>query len=318
MVSVIVVNRDGEKLLRPLLSSLLRQSFADWELVFFDNASSDRSIAVAEDMLGTRCRWTVVRSAENAGFARANNEALASASPSSRYVFLLNNDTVLDPSCLAELVSHAERFPAHGIFSPQLLREGDPPVLDSAGIGLSPRGRGKELLRGRPPLCGGPFEIFGAPGAAMLFRREILSPAGPLFDEAFFFNNEDVDLALRWFLRGHRCLLVPAARLVHVGSRTSSGMPDFRLYHIWRNQEWVFARLPAPWLAALLPFHAADLAYAAAKAALGGRLPLFLRAKRDAFARLAEMRAGREPGIPGSALRFGTFLLRDLHRPDAG
>ena len=64
-----------------------------------------------------------------------------------------------------------------------------------------------------------PAWVFGASGAAALYRREALDdvayPAGEVFDEAFFAYREDADLAWRLQRRGWRCLYWPAARAWH-------------------------------------------------------------------------------------------------------
>jgi GT2 family glycosyltransferase len=310
MVSIVVVCWNGKERLRALADSLLPQEFRDWELVLLDNGSSDGSAEEAERLFRGKCTFVLHRSPENAGFARGNNAALALADPSRPLALLLNDDASPAPGCLRALVAAAVRHPAFDVFAPLVLRAADPGRIDAAGIGLSWKGRGKQLREGKEVFSGEPREVPGAPGSALLFRKAILPPGEPLFDEAFFFNNEDTDRFLRWCLRGHRCLLVPEAKALHAGSSSSSRLPDFRLYQIHRNEEWVFARLPGLLRSLLLLPHLAYVAIGFARALAGGTASPFLRGKRDALAALPAVLPGRY----AANRERERYLLRNLFR----
>jgi hypothetical protein len=310
MLSIVVVNWNGAAHLPPLAESLLSQEYRDWELVLLDNGSTDGSADAAEALFRGKCPFTLLRSPENGGFARGNNDALSHADPARPLALLLNNDVTLAPGCLSALAAAAEGNPAFDILTPLVLRASDPGRVDAAGISLSWKGRGRQLLEGRPAVEGAPREVPGAPGSALLFRKAILPPGEPLFDELFFFNNEDTDRFLRWFLRGHRCLLVPGARALHAGSASASRRPRFRLYQVHRNEEWVFARLPAGLLLPLLLPHLAYVVLGLLKALATGTASPFLEGKRDALSRLGEARRNRYPSNPERE----RFLLRRLFR----
>jgi GT2 family glycosyltransferase len=308
MLSIVVVNWNGAAHLPSLAASLLAQDFRDWELVLLDNASTDGSAEQAASLFEGKAPFTLVRSPENEGFARGNNLALAQADPSRPLALLLNNDVALGAGCLSSLVAAAAGHPSFDVFTPQLLRASDPGKVDAAGIALSWKGRGRQLREGLPPLSGEPREVPGAPGSALLFRKSILAPGEPLFDEAFFFNNEDTDRFLRWCLAGRRSLLVPEARALHAGSASAARRPGFRLYQVHRNEEWVFARLPSRLRAILLLPHLAYVAGGFLKALASGGASPFLRGKRDALAALPAILEGRY----GANREREEYLLRRL------
>lgn len=78
-------------------------------------------------------------------------------------------------------------------------------------------------------------EIFGACGAAMIARKEVLAECG-LFDPSYFMYYEDVDLALRARALGHRCLYVPSAVVEHYHAGSSVEGSRFFQYNVERNR----------------------------------------------------------------------------------
>jgi GT2 family glycosyltransferase len=139
-----------------------------------------------------------------------------------------------------------------GIAGGRLLRF-DGVTLDSAG---------QELARSRRPLdrgygepdrgqYGSDEEVFGACGAAALYRRAMLDaiadPGGEIFDESFFAFYEDLDVAWRARKLGWRSVYRAAAIAHHARGGTAGGEPPPRgrsmlrrppglRYHIAKNR----------------------------------------------------------------------------------
>ncbi len=106
LVSVVIVNFNGERYLRGLLPSLLDQTYPNLEIVIVDNASTDASLEFLAD-LGPQVR--VVRSPRNLGYAAGNNLGIATSR--GKHVAILNSDTVVDREWLRQLVLEVERDP---------------------------------------------------------------------------------------------------------------------------------------------------------------------------------------------------------------
>lgn len=105
-VSIITVNYNGEKLLPPFLEgiSLIKYPKDKFEVIIVDNNSSDGSIRLIEDNFS----WAkLVISEKNLGFGGGNNLGVRNAKGD--FLFLVNNDTVVDPDCLTEFVNCFKR-----------------------------------------------------------------------------------------------------------------------------------------------------------------------------------------------------------------
>src|SRR6185437_12547441 len=118
--SVCIANWNCRGLLRRCLESLfLHEQGVSFEVVIVDNASTDG----AADMIEAEFpEVTLVRNADNRGFSVANNQAAALAR--GRYLFFLNNDTIVPPNTLRQFLEFAEANPSVGMVGPRL-RGGD-------------------------------------------------------------------------------------------------------------------------------------------------------------------------------------------------
>lgn len=242
-LSILVVNYNGARHLRPCLGALAAQTYPRhrWEVVLVDNASADDSVK----LVGAEFPWVrVVRNGRNDGFAGGNNAGLPYCR--GRYVVLLNNDTVPDPHWLAELA--AEVRPG-GAACSKLVFAHDPGTVNSAGLQLLRDGRGTD--RGFRHPDRGQFEqpcnVFAGCGAAVVIDRETLD--GPLFDPGYFVYYEDLDAFWRAGLAGRAARYAPRSLVRHVhGGTAGDETPLFR-FHNERNRVRTSLRNADPFLA---------------------------------------------------------------------
>jgi GT2 family glycosyltransferase len=238
LVSVVIVNWNGRHLLGECLDSLRAQSFRDFEIIMVDNGSRDGS---AEYVRARYPAVTLVELPENTGFAGGNNAGIRIAR--GKYVALLNNDTRTDPEWLASLVREAEASPAAGMWASKILSYDRPDIIDNVGLliyrdGLA-RGQGRlERDRGQYDVM---REALFPSGCAALYRRRVLDEVG-LFDEDFFAYADDVDLGLRARLAGWGCTYVPAAKVYHRYSSSSSTYSPLKAFLVERNRIWVLLK----------------------------------------------------------------------------
>lgn len=281
-LSVLLSSYNNREDVRGCLDDLRAQTWRDFEIILADNDSTDGTVEMVEredpDVI-------LLRLGTNAGFAVANNRALAASA--GRLILLINTDTRFGPNLLQVLVEAAERHPDFGLFSPRMLSMADPNRVDCLGMDFLPTLTARMIGSGRAAAAGeAPYEIFGPTGGAMLARREVLERIG-LYDEAFFINNEDVDFALRAFGAEVRTLHLPAATLLHRRSPNERRAPDFFLYYIQRNMELAaYKNVPGSLWLLFGSVHAVYNLFQFARWAPRGKTGIWLRAKIDA-ARMA-------------------------------
>jgi GT2 family glycosyltransferase len=224
-VSVCIANWNCRELLRSCLESLHDQpQGVRLETIVVDNGSADG----APEMV-TRDFPEVVlrRNASNFGFSRANNQAAGKAR--GKYLFFLNNDTLVPPGTLRRLVDFAETHPEVGMIGPRLRDERGRPQVSyrqrptmATLLHRTSLLRWTGLLRGAyrryrrqefDPDCTRPVEVLM--GAAMFLRRDVFFASGG-WDEDFTFGGEDMDLSLRVGRLG-AVVYHPRVELIHYG-----------------------------------------------------------------------------------------------------
>ncbi len=230
IVSVIIVNWNGANYLETCLVSLSRQQHCRLEIQVVDNASTDRSSEVVASFQAQHPRLpvTFVRNVRNEGFCRGNNQGIHASS--GEFVLLLNADVTLQPLFIAKLLQVMRNDRKVGIAAGKLLSGQDPQKIDSAGIVIYKNRRAAD--RGQQETDDGRYaeqeEVFGASGAACLYRRAMLEALkysrkeladiqpseeahDEYLDELFFAYKEDVDLSWRAQLAGWKCVYTPEA-----------------------------------------------------------------------------------------------------------
>ena len=166
-----------------------------------------------------------IRSLVNLGFAGGSNLAIRRAlQEGAEYVLLLNNDALLRPSCLGEMLRVATMFPRVAAVGAKVLSVDAPGTLWLAYQQLTYRAAlvklvGQGELDGRyGDIC----EVDSVPGCSMMLSRAALEEVG-LLDEAFFAYHEDVDWCTAARRKGFRIAYAPDAEIVHHGEGSLSG-----------------------------------------------------------------------------------------------
>lgn len=215
-ISVIIPNWNGKKYLKTCLDSLKNQSFKNFEIILVDNGSRDESIEFVKSCYP---EIQIISLWENTGFSKAVNTGIKKAK--GEYILLLNNDTEADPNLLKNLNSALKKYHDYYFYACKILCFDKRDTIDSAGDGLYINGiayrkghHQKDKLEFNEIK-----EVFGACGAAALYRKKLFSKIG-FFDEDFFAFYEDVDINFRAQLAGFRCLYIPSAIVYHIGHGT--------------------------------------------------------------------------------------------------
>ena len=200
-------------------------------------------------------RLFILGTGDNLGFAAGNNRCAASAT--SDWLILVNPDAFIAPDFCHALDMGMQDWPDARIFGVLQRDAKTPSKLDGAGDGYGlfgfpyRMGIGQDLDQER--LAAG--EVFSACGAGMVIKRDLFHELGG-FDEAFFCYCEDSDLGYRARLKGEVSIVLPKARLDHVGSASLGLRSDFAVFHGYRNRIWLFVKnTPLLLLVATAPVH---------------------------------------------------------------
>lgn len=238
-ISIVVLNWNGLADTLACIESLRRLTYSNYRIIVVDNASSESSLPAlrqATAMPGTE----LVEAGTNLGYAGGNNLGIRRAlDHHAEFVLVLNNDTIVDPELLNELVAAAETHPSTGCFGPWILYLHDRERVwftrsewSTEKLAFTAPGKGKlasELIREDADteyVC----------GAALFFRSNVARRIG-LFDERFFLVYEDSDWCCRARKAGFACLSVPSARVWHkVAASFDTEDSPLRTYFSARNR----------------------------------------------------------------------------------
>jgi len=238
-VSVIVLNWNGKRFLAKCVSSLLNQTYAQYEVLLVDNGSTDDSLDFVEARFGKSPKLRVIAFKTNYGFSKGNNLAMKLANTD--YIIILNNDTEVQCDFIEKLVEvvdinsevgsvgskilfnnnkiwFSQKFTNRGFIVPYFLQS-----LMSKKI--------EELSHSST------FNLSNS-GCAVLYRKKLIDKIGG-FDEDFWSNWEDWDLGYRINLAGFKSICIPNPLVYHVGAGSEGSSPE-RFVRIYRNELFTY------------------------------------------------------------------------------
>jgi N-acetylglucosaminyl-diphospho-decaprenol L-rhamnosyltransferase len=273
-LAIVVVNYNVCALLRRCLSTVYAsEGDLTFQLAVVDNASTDGSVEMVRSEFP---QARLIANQENVGYPAANNIGLRAlgdwhaVTPPARYALLLNPDTEVPPTALADMMAFMDSHPDAGAAGPKLvLVNGDldlacrrsfptPEVIFYRVVQLGklfPKSRrfGRYNLTYLDPDS--LHEVDSVVGAFMLVRAAAISAVG-LLDERFFMYGEDLDWAKRIKEAGWKIYYYPAVVVLHV-KRASSDQEQSRSRFEFERANLLFYRkhyqatTPA-WLNALI------------------------------------------------------------------
>ncbi len=239
-LSVIILNWNGEKLLREFLPSVVSNTQGDEvEVIVADNGSSDSSLEVlAKDFPDVR----VIAFAENYGFAEGYNRAVSQID--TEFVTLLNSDVETPEGWWQPILKFMKDNPDVGACQPKILSYKDKSMFEYAGAagGLLdslgyPYCRGRlfdRIAKDEGQYDKATADVAWASGAALTVRRADYLEVGGL-DNKFFAHMEEIDLCCRLWNAGYRVCVVPDSKVFHLGGASlAQGNPQ-KTYLNFRN-----------------------------------------------------------------------------------
>ena len=236
------------------LASLARGTYRHHRTIVLDNASTDGSI---QAIRSTFPDTEIIELTSNLGYAGNNNVGISAAlARGADWVLVLNEDTVLAPDCLAELIRAGESDPGIGILGPMVYHYDEPRVIQSAGGRLGPWWNSFHIAQNTTDegQFRAPHAVDWISGCAILVRRSVIEEIG-MIDPRYFYFWEETEWCLRATRAGWRVVHVPQGKLWHKGVQRDYRPQPTVTYYATRNRLLTLEKHRAPvsvWIVAWL------------------------------------------------------------------
>lgn len=265
-VAIIIVTWNVRDLIGETLRSVrddLAHSTLSARIIVVDSASSDDTVRVVRDHFPD---VTVIVSADNLGFGKANNLGMrhlgfgTDDTDLPRAVYLLNPDTITQRGATQTLFDALMADARNGVVGARLtfgdgslqhagfafpgLRQLWAEFFPTPGRWIEGRFNGRyprEAYAGQRP-----FEVDFVLGATMMLRREVIQQTG-MFDPEFFMYAEEVDWQWRICKAGWRILCVPQAHVVHLVGQSTGQVKPRSVKNLWESRLYLFKKHYPVW-----------------------------------------------------------------------
>ena len=223
----------------PCIDSLKKSTIPLLKIIVLDQASEDGSGEKLQQLYRDDQQVQIVQNEKNYGFAKGMNIGIQKALDSgAEYVFILNNDTIVDTNCLQNLYEVILSEPKAAVAGPIIMYYSNPEKIWQAGgffnklkMGITVPYKGKKLSEISYSIS----QVDFLTGCALLFPQQTFQEIG-LFDTSLFFYGDDVDYGLRIKNFGMNMYFVPSAKVWHkIEDISVDRTTPYVLYHLARS-----------------------------------------------------------------------------------
>lgn len=248
-VAIIILNWNGLNDTIECLESIRKIDYPNYDIIVIDNGSTDSSPEILKMKFS---EITLIANKKNLGYAEGNNVGIRYALKNrADYIFILNNDTIVDSAILKEFINAAEEHKDAGIFGAKIYYYSEPTKIWFTG---------GEWDKNRMSFSHIGFNEFDnngkynetriidyACGCALFFKKEVAEKVG-MFDPRFYLTFEEADWCYRAKESGFKSLYIPNAKVWHKISISFGGSQSpLYLYFSARNK-LLFGRKNLPLL----------------------------------------------------------------------
>lgn len=230
-IYIILVNYNSLDHTLECIDSIHKNKLSAFQIILIDNASVNKP--------GPINGIHLIQMSENKGFAGANNIGITYALSQSdcSHIFLLNNDTTLDPHCLCSLLSMSLANPHH-LYGSRLLSYYKRDRYDHVGGVWNHKTCSFDLLLHDSPkneVLQKHQSIDYICGASIFAPRSIYEALGAL-DERYFLYFEEADWCFKAKKLGYSCQICYDAIVYHKGAASQTKASETLSYYLWRNR----------------------------------------------------------------------------------
>jgi GT2 family glycosyltransferase len=234
-ISVITLNYNQTEATCAFLESARTLDYPNYEILVCDMGSANDP--AQRIISGKYANTRLLKSKKNLGFAGGNNWGMRQAKGD--YLFIVNNDTEVTPSLLANLVKPFLSDPDIGVTCPKIKYFNTPNIIQYAGFNPMNVYTGRTTSIGLMEEDRGQYDVSrvtsGAHGCAMMVKREILDRVG-MFAEKFFLYYEEWDWSARILKAKYKIWYAADAVIYHKESLTVGKYNPIKVYYHTRNR----------------------------------------------------------------------------------
>lgn len=233
LVSIVILNWNGNEDTIKCVESVNNLSYRNVEIVVIDNGSSK---PIKKSELKSSFKLKVVKNKENRGFAGGEVSALPHCK--GEYLFLLNNDALIDKNAVTnalKVFKRDDRVAVVGGKSYSLLEDGNTSLgfysfqyVDPVTADVRTYNRDDGLQ-----------DSMTVSGSAVMIKRSVIDTYG-YFDERFFAYYEETDLFARYQRVGLRIVYDPSVIILHKDGASTKDK-RFMYYYLMLKNQFLFA-----------------------------------------------------------------------------
>ena len=242
LVVIILINYNRLEDTLDCLKSLQTVKFDNFKIIVVDNASKLNPVPHLKKHFPEAI---YIRSEKNLGFTGGNNLGLSKAYElDPKYIFLLNNDTIVSENILSELFDFMEANPDTGLIGPVNYYFESPNIVAFAGGNLNRNNGMMTFLYPDTKLPNIKKKVINCSfiiGSAMFIRTDLIKKIGGFYNE-YFLTSEESELCVKVADLGYKLSIITTCGIWHKISRTMEAESELSNYFIFRNKLWFIKR----------------------------------------------------------------------------
>ncbi|MES2647834.1 MAG: glycosyltransferase family 2 protein [Bacteroidota bacterium] len=245
-ISIITVNYNQPLATEELLNSILEKNSGDLpEVIVVDNGSKEDHTTSWKTAYPD---FIFIRSEKNLGFAGGNNLGIKHSK--GKYLFLINNDTVVTGNLMPTLSKFLDENPDYAIVCPKIRYYDEPDILQYAGFTKMNFYTARNKCVGQFETDKGQYDsvpkLTHYPhGAAMMLRKDLVDKVG-LMPENYFLYYEEMDWCEMFKRAGYKCGLCMEVVIFHKESLSTGKNSVLKDFYMNRNRLLFVRRNAAP------------------------------------------------------------------------
>jgi GT2 family glycosyltransferase len=217
-LSIFIINYNGGDILLDVIKSLKEQDYSPISIMLIDDGSTDKSVSMVQQSFPD---------IEIHGFGYNTKSLnrlrrLAIDTANSRYVFIIDNDIVLEKNCISNLMSVMQRDNSVGVCTPRLMYYSDKKKVNISWTKLHYICNSISPKRDTYTVPESVTEDTVG-GGIMLLDRNKVNEIGTIDDSFPMGWGDDADIYIRMKIAGYKTLYVPNAVGYHYAKEWSSG-----------------------------------------------------------------------------------------------